>query len=249
MMTTIQLIAIYSMLKQASEYNLDPFHSKILLCVGDMAQLPPIYSHTITESEPVCRRYYIMNSLIWISEMHFILMSSVRHSKDPEYLHFLNIIRERQPTEEEIQQYLGECFVPNSDVLPSHNNATTILYTHCEDVDVYNNFMVSSLFYKSAIHSIDVRSNTTDVDEFQGWLHDPNFNQIKTATVGCLVMLTVNINLEIRTSSSAKADEMHCPLYIHLQHEVLQINISVGTSLCHDCTQVPRGYNMLQGPH
>jgi hypothetical protein len=37
MMTTVQLIAIYSRLKQVFEYNSDSFHSKILMCVGDMA--------------------------------------------------------------------------------------------------------------------------------------------------------------------------------------------------------------------
>jgi hypothetical protein len=81
-------------------------------------------------------------------------------------------------------------------VLSSLNDSTTILCTHCEDVDMYNNFMVSNIFHESAIHSIDVRSNATNIDELQGWLHDPEFNQIKTTAVGCLVMLIVNINLK-----------------------------------------------------
>jgi hypothetical protein len=103
MMTIVQSIAIYSRLKQVSEYNSNPFHSKIFLCVGNMAQLPFICSHTVTDSKPVCRRCCIINSPIWISGKHFTLINSVRHSKDPEYLHFLNIIRKRRPTEEEIQ--------------------------------------------------------------------------------------------------------------------------------------------------
>jgi hypothetical protein len=196
MITTVQLTSIYSRLKQVSEYNSDPFHSKILLCVGDMAQLPSICFHSVTDSEPVCRRCCIINSPIWTSGKHFTLTNSIRHSKDPEYLYFLNIIRKRRPIEEEIQQYLGDCFIPEPDVLSSLDDATTILCTHCEDVDMYNNFMVSNIFHESAIHSIDVRSNATNIDELQGWLHDPDFNQIKTVAMGCLVMLTVNINLE-----------------------------------------------------
>jgi hypothetical protein len=124
------------------------------------------------------------------------LTNSVRHSKDPEYLNFLNIIRRRRPTEEEIQRYLGDCFIPESDVLSSLDDTTTILCTYREDVDMYNNFMVSNIFHESAIHSIDIRSNATNIDELQRWLYDSNFNQIKTVVVGCLVMLTVNINLE-----------------------------------------------------
>jgi hypothetical protein len=155
-------------------------------------------------------------------------MSSVRHSKDPEYLHFLNIIREQRPTEEEIQQYLGEYFVPDSDVLPSLDNATTILCTHHEDIDIYNNFIVSNIFYESAIHSIDVRSNATDVDELQGWLHDPDFNQIKTAVVGCLVMLTVNINLErgLANGMPASIHSINLDLHGHVDSITVTINHS-----------------------
>jgi hypothetical protein len=95
MMTTIQLTTIYSRLKQVSKYNSDLFHSKILLCMGDMAQLPPICFYTVTDSEPFCRRCCIINYPIWTSGKYFTLINSVRHSKDPEYLHFLNIISKR----------------------------------------------------------------------------------------------------------------------------------------------------------
>jgi hypothetical protein len=65
--------------------------------------------------------------------------------------------------------------------------------------------MVSHIFHESAIHSIDVRSNATNIDDLQGWLHDPDFNQMKTAAVGCLVMLTVNINLKSRLAKGTPA--------------------------------------------
>jgi hypothetical protein len=61
---------------------------------------------------------------------------------------------------------------------------------------MYNNFMVSKTFAESAIHTVDVRTNAGVVDDLQSWLQDPDFNQMKTAAVGCLVMLTININLE-----------------------------------------------------
>jgi NAD dependent epimerase/dehydratase family enzyme len=39
MMTIVQLTTIYSRLKQASKYNPDPFYSKILLYMGNMAYM------------------------------------------------------------------------------------------------------------------------------------------------------------------------------------------------------------------
>jgi hypothetical protein len=102
MMTLVQLTAIYSRFKQAPKYNSNLFHTKILLCTSEMAQLPPICFHTVTKSRLVYQRCCIMNSSIWISKTHFILMNSVQHLKDLKYLEFLNIIRKQRPIEEVI---------------------------------------------------------------------------------------------------------------------------------------------------
>jgi hypothetical protein len=120
---------------------------------------------------------------------------------------------------------LGDCFIPEPDLLSSLDDATTILCIHHEDVDMYNNFMVSSIFHKSAIHSIDVRSNATNIDELQGWLHDPDFNQIKTVAVGCLVMLTVNINLGRGLANGTPASVQSISLDLHGQVDSITVTI------------------------
>ena len=111
--------------------------------------------------------YCIMNSLIWVLRTHFILTNFIRHSKDPEYMLFFNIIWKRQPIEKEIQQYLQECFVSESDVLSSLDNATTILCTYHKHVHIYNNLMVSKIFHKSTIHSFNVWSNASAINKYQ----------------------------------------------------------------------------------
>jgi hypothetical protein len=108
----------------------------------------------------------IMNSPIWVLRTHFTLTNFVRHSKDPEYMLFLNIIWKRRPIEKEIQQYLRECFVSESDVLSSLDDATTILFTHRKHVDMYNNLRVSKIFHESAIHSFNIWSNASTIDEY-----------------------------------------------------------------------------------
>ena len=61
---------------------------------------------------------------------------------------------------------------------------------------MYNNFMIQNTLNKYVIYTIDVWSNESTIYNLQKSLHYPNFNKIKTALVGCLVMQTVNINLE-----------------------------------------------------
>jgi hypothetical protein len=46
-------------IKQASIGIDDPFASKVLLVVGDMAQLPPICNHFVESFDNVCNLYVI----------------------------------------------------------------------------------------------------------------------------------------------------------------------------------------------
>jgi hypothetical protein len=59
---------------------------------------------------------------------------------------------------------------------------------------MYKNFMISNMLKKFVIHTIDVQFNPSTIDNLQGLLYYPNFNEMKAVVVGCLVMLTFNIN-------------------------------------------------------
>ena len=106
MMTNNTLNAIYSRVKQSLSGANDPFESKLLLLVGDMAQLPSICHHSVEDLESICELCFLQNSPFWLTGKHWKLTASICHSKDPLYLEFLNIIRDRKPTKEEINYYL-----------------------------------------------------------------------------------------------------------------------------------------------
>jgi hypothetical protein len=104
-----------------------------------------------------------------------------------------------------------------------HENGPEIL-----GVNMYNSFMVSKVFHESTIHSINIRSNVTAIDELQGWLHDPDFIQIKTAVVGSLVMLTININLERKPANGTPASIWS--INLDLQGQVDSIIVTINHS-------------------
>jgi hypothetical protein len=99
---------------------------------------------------------------------------------------------------------------------------------------------------------------------------------MKTAVVGCLVILTININLEkgltnktsayiwsmnlgfqglvdsinltIKHSSKIlKVEELHHPIQVHLQHDVQYVDVPLNKGLCHKLIQVLGSHNLLQG--
>jgi hypothetical protein len=112
MMTNYVLCAIEQRLKQATPLAAaTPFHNKLILLIGDLIQLPPICKHTLQNDELICKGCHIMSAPCWSSAIHHHLSISIRHATDPEYLQFLNIIRTRQPSHEEIQTILSNCFV------------------------------------------------------------------------------------------------------------------------------------------
>ncbi len=58
LLTNTLLNLVYMCIKQASFRINDPFVSKDLLVVGDMAQLPPICNHFVESSNDVCDKSY-----------------------------------------------------------------------------------------------------------------------------------------------------------------------------------------------
>jgi hypothetical protein len=103
MMTSYVLCAIEQRLKDATLLtNVSPFQNKLILLVGDLAQLPPIYKHTLQNDELICKGCYITSAPYWSLATQHHLSISVHHITNLEYLQFPNIIHTRQPTQEEI---------------------------------------------------------------------------------------------------------------------------------------------------
>lgn len=123
----------------------------------------------------------------------------------------MNIIRNWNPTEEEISHYLDDCVMDEESILSKIDIETTVLCTHRVDVDKYNDIMISKLFDVNEVYEIPIDSNAFNVKELGGWINDPKFNQLKKGAVGALVMVLDNINIErgVINGTMAKIEALH----------------------------------------
>ena len=126
MMTSNMLCAMEQRLRQSTLTTCTfSFQNKLVILVGDLAQLPAICTHTPTAPDIICRACHITSAPCWTIAKH-TLQTFVRHSSDPLYLKFLNIIRHRPPIESEIYHTLIACFIDN-DMLSNYLDATTTI--------------------------------------------------------------------------------------------------------------------------
>jgi hypothetical protein len=148
----------------------------------------------------------------WSSTTQHHLSISVRHASDPEYLQFLNIIRTRQPSHEEIQTILTNCFVPKDSLDDHINSQTTIICSHREDVSRYNKIVFEKNFHPCQRRHVQMETNATDIESAASWLSDTRFNHIETVAVGCLVIFTENVSIPkgAVNGTTATVQEIEC---------------------------------------
>ena len=171
--------------------------NKLVLLVGDLAQLPAICMHSPKSPDILCRGCHITSALCWAAAKHHTLRLSIRHATNPTYLQFLNIIRKRVPSELEIEAALAECFVTEErlqDHIEFHEN-TTILCSHREDVMKYNEIVFKKKFNISQTIYVKLDTNVLPEDHMKYWLDDAHFHQLHIVAVGALVMFTENVSL------------------------------------------------------
>jgi hypothetical protein len=66
MMTNNMLYIVEQWLKQSIHLeNISPFETKLVLIVGDLAQLPPIYRHIIWNNDILCKSCHIKFASYW----------------------------------------------------------------------------------------------------------------------------------------------------------------------------------------
>jgi hypothetical protein len=81
-----------------------------IILVGDNYQLGPVcHCPKRVRQDGFCTRCHISQALHWQLATKHELLISERHASDYEFLEFLMLIRERLPTVEEIEYYLGKC--------------------------------------------------------------------------------------------------------------------------------------------
>ena len=102
MMTSNMLCVVEQRLRQ-STLTTCTFQKKLVILVGDLAQLPAICAYTPKTPDIICRAGHITSAPCRAIAKQHTLQTSVRHLFDPVYLEFLNIIRHRPPTEIQIK--------------------------------------------------------------------------------------------------------------------------------------------------
>jgi ATP-dependent exoDNAse (exonuclease V) alpha subunit len=111
MMMSTLLQSVETRLRQIENDTNEPYHSKLVILVGDHAQLPAICHCHLSDTENYCQKHYVYNAIDWNSTTSHTLETSIRHVEDPEYCSFFNIIRYRTLTEEEISSVLNNCYI------------------------------------------------------------------------------------------------------------------------------------------
>ena len=153
----------------------------------------------------ICRACHITSTSCWAAAKQHTLHLSVRHSSDPSYLNFLNIIRHRPPTDSEIEDTLSACFIDNNMLSHYLNATTTILCTHRKDVTMYNDIIFKAIFAPADRILVTLDTNATEAHNVSAWLNDTKFDQLHHVAVGALVMFTSNVNVARRVVNGAPA--------------------------------------------
>jgi len=144
--------------------------SKLVLLVGDLAQLPPVCKvhrprkkrkrsdHNDSESDSdddeeifFCQQCHVTSAGAWAQVKVRKLVQVVRQENDQEYCHFLNKLRHTQPTQQEVDSVLADCFISPEQVETvladalSANKPVTVLTSHTQDRDTYNEVILQHL--------------------------------------------------------------------------------------------------------
>jgi hypothetical protein len=110
---------------------------------------------------------------------------------------FFNIICCQAPTEEEISSVLNNYYIDEKLIEQYIDDKTTILCTHWEDIDYYNDLILHKKFQADQIYVIQLETNARNVEHIQSWVNNKRFNHMQHVALGTLVLLTENIDLKV----------------------------------------------------
>ncbi len=111
MITSTLLQSVETRLQQIKNDTNEPYHSKLMILVGDHAQLLVICNCCLSNTENYCKKHYVYNAIDWNSTMYHSLETLIKHVDNFEYCSFFNIICCQAPTKEEISLVLNNCYI------------------------------------------------------------------------------------------------------------------------------------------
>jgi ATP-dependent exoDNAse (exonuclease V) alpha subunit len=227
MMTSTLLQSVETRLRQIKNDTNEPYHSKLVILVGDHAQLPTICHCRLSDTKKNCQKHYVYNAIDWNSATYHTLETSIRHVEDPKYS-FFNIIHCRAPTKEEISSVLNNCYIDEDLVEEYIDDKTTILCTHRKDIDYYNDLILHKKFPIDQIYVIQLETNAKNVEHIQSWVNNKRFNHMQHVALGALVMLTENIDLKVGAANGTTGivtklefdlEDNVCSISLHSIHQ------------------------------
>jgi hypothetical protein len=159
---------------------------KLILCIGDHGQLPPIWHHVNQDDECVslCRKCHLIHSVTWQQSMKFHFTTVFRTAGDSGLLAFLNTIRMRAPTTDEIMQTLQTQFwspTCDDDFLRVYTLDTQFLCAHVQDTIMFNQHFLHWLHTQQLvqeIHKVNMHSDVTNDSPLLRWRDNKKFHQL-----------------------------------------------------------------------
>lgn len=222
MLTSKLLHLLCHRLSQATKAGDPP---KVLLLVGDLAQLPPICSHgrrrrhasaahkRANRKPSLCHHCHLLRSPVYTQGTHVHLDVVYRQAQDPDFAMFLGEVRHQRPTRERLQQVLGHRYRPMDSLPDLLSTNATILCTHNRDVRAHNetalqwhsqhNPNVTGPIYDVALQHNCPDLLSTSAQPVQQWLRRHGFHHLTKVARGCRVMYTTTTNKASGATNSA----------------------------------------------
>jgi ATP-dependent exoDNAse (exonuclease V) alpha subunit len=192
------MLKIEGVLRNEQVGDTCPLHNKLIILVGDLQQLPPVCKQHRLQAAPYCKTCHITGTAWWQQRVQHDLHTNVRHADDPDFLRFLNMVRQCVPSEDQIQRCLQQCVVSETEALHILDADATFICSHRADVHRYNNTMAAHLF-PTSLQVVGVRC-TADAAllqhaDVQAQLQQPDFHTLTHVAQGARVVLTANLDL------------------------------------------------------
>ena len=150
-----------------------------------------------TLSVGICKQCHIAYSTYWPDMVKVELTCQPRFSEDADWAAFLNIIRQRRPTPEELRRYLSTVkHISKAQAMRLVSDKVRALCSHRSDVIAYNEAAVGNAFRADQLVDVPLLTNAEGVPELSKWLADPKFRCISKIAIGAHVALTSNICVE-----------------------------------------------------
>ena len=202
-------------------------------------QLPPVCFCNVPDGE-LCGQCHIASSALWSTALKLTLPASVRHAKDPAFAAFLDIVRHRPPTQQEIDAvFRPAAYITEEQVHEHADFDTTILCSHNDSAREHNNKMIWAAFHAGRVQQVfmtplqhNIPQDVAIVPDIAKWMMDSGFHTLQQVAVGARVIFTPNFDLDKGAANGATGIVHDLQLDDARQHVVaITVRMDIGGAL------------------